>query len=45
MHWATSQPSSGMCNSCFPVFSSHILIPSSPHVAKTASRPLRIQNN
>ena len=40
MHSATTQPSSGICSNCFPVLSSHILIPSSPQVAKTASRPL-----
>ena len=40
MHSATTQPSSGICKSCLPVFSSHNRMPSSPHVANTASRPL-----
>ena len=40
IHSATLHPSSGICNSCFPVLVSHSLMPSSPHVANTTSSPL-----
>ena len=44
IHSATLHPSSGICKSCLPVVVSHNLIPSSPHVASTASNPLYNEN-